>query len=75
MFRHLLRPTSTSLTVRLLTHLLRPSFSDTGANSRVHESKVYAAFARYMREAAGKKLFPGFFKLYKINIKNEHKYC
>jgi len=56
MFRHILRPTNRTLTVRLLTHLLRPAFSEAGSNNRFHENKVYAAFTRYMREAAGKYL-------------------
>ncbi|KAL5007947.1 hypothetical protein ScPMuIL_013528 [Solemya velum] len=52
-FVFLLRPGSEcTLTMKALTHLLKPKFSDEGSNSRRFEGIVYAAFTRYVREAA-----------------------
>ncbi|XP_033748894.1 uncharacterized protein LOC117333620 [Pecten maximus] len=53
MFLHLLRPNSSkTMTYKLLTHLLKPSFSEEGSNARMFESSLYAAFVRYLRTAA-----------------------
>ncbi|XP_069109504.1 uncharacterized protein [Argopecten irradians] len=51
-FVFLLRPSNKKLTVRALTHYLKPNFSETGSNGRVQEGAVYAAFMRYIREVA-----------------------
>lgn len=53
MFLHLLRPgPPQTLTVKNLTNLLKPEFSEEGSNSRTFESAVYAKFMKYLREAA-----------------------
>ena len=56
MFLHLLRPgPSQPLTVRNVTNLIEPEFSEDGSNiSRTLENAVYAKFIKYIREAASK---------------------
>ena len=54
-FLHLFRPSEASvLSVKMLTNLLKPSFSKTGTNKRRFENEVYAVFTKYLREAASK---------------------
>ncbi|XP_078333982.1 uncharacterized protein LOC111123838 isoform X2 [Crassostrea virginica] len=43
---------STPLTVKKLSHLLHPNFSEEGSNRRKIESVVYSNFVKYMREVA-----------------------
>ncbi|XP_061171879.1 uncharacterized protein LOC133181380 [Saccostrea echinata] len=52
MFVHLLRPSKTCLTLKAVTQLLKPQFSEDGSNDRKYENYVYAAFLRYLRAAA-----------------------
>lgn len=54
-FLHLLRrdPGSTVITLKKIT-ILKPLFSAEGSNARKYEGDVYAAFLKYMREAASK---------------------
>ena len=57
MFLHLLRPgPSQPLTVKNVTNLLKPEFSEEGSNSRTFENVVYAKFMKYLREAASKSI-------------------
>lgn len=52
-FLHLFRPSEASmLSMKMLTTLLMPCFSETGFNKRQFENEVYAAFTKYLREAA-----------------------
>lgn len=52
-FLYLLRPSNNArLTVPMLIHLLKPKFSEEGANSLIYEKAVYRKFIKYMREAA-----------------------
>lgn len=52
-FLHLFRPSEASvLSVKMLTNLLKPSCSETGTNERRFENEVYAAFTKYLMEAA-----------------------
>lgn len=55
-FLHLLRrdPGSTVITLKKMTMILKPLFSAEGSNARKYEGDVYAAFLKYMREAASK---------------------
>ena len=54
-FLHLFRPSEASvLSIKMLTTLLKASFSETGSNKRQFENEVYAAFTKYLREAASK---------------------
>ncbi|KAJ7385152.1 hypothetical protein OS493_017528 [Desmophyllum pertusum] len=51
-FLHLLRPgPSQDLTVRIVTNLLKPAFSEEGTNSRKFENEVYELFMKYLRVA------------------------
>ena len=53
LFIHLMRPNEASrLSRRQLILLLEPSFSEDGTNARKYENDVYAAFSKYVREAA-----------------------
>lgn len=52
MFVHLLNPSTTCLTLKAVTQLLKPHFSEEGSNDRKYENSVYSAFLRYMRSAA-----------------------
>lgn len=57
MFLHLLRPEPRqALTVKNVTNLLKPEFSEEGSNSRIFENAVYAKFMKYLREAASKSI-------------------
>ena len=49
-FLHLLRPTSTKLTSRILIHLLKPKFSEEGTNVLTYEKAVYGKLVKYIRE-------------------------
>lgn len=40
------------LTIKQLTRLLKPSFSEIGSNKRALENEVYGKFLKYMRESA-----------------------
>lgn len=52
---HLFRPSEARvLSMKMLTTLLKPCFSETGSNKRQFENEVYAAFTKYLREAASK---------------------
>lgn len=56
MFLHLFRPSDASvLSLKMVTTLLKPNFSESGSNRRRFENEVYAAFTKYLREAASKK--------------------
>ena len=56
-FLHLFRPTNTRLTVKIMTSLLKPKFSDTGSNALPHEKVVYGKLVKYMREVeAGRRV-------------------
>ncbi|XP_015777267.1 PREDICTED: uncharacterized protein LOC107355242, partial [Acropora digitifera] len=53
MFLYLLRPShAETLTVKKVTHLLKPEFSEEGTNSRKFENAVYSQFLKYLREVA-----------------------
>lgn len=55
MFLYLLRPSQAeTLTVKKVTHLLKPEFSEEGTNSRKFENAVYSQFFKYLREVASK---------------------
>jgi len=50
-FCHIFRnSTAATLTIKKLTNLLKPMFSEEGANRRRYEGVVYSAFCRYLRE-------------------------
>jgi len=51
-FLHLLRPSTSRLTVPILIHLLQPSFAETGSNARMYENQVYSKFIKYVREVS-----------------------
>ena len=54
-FIDLFKPTTArALTLKKLISLLKPDFSETGANKRRYENEVYSAFCKYLREAASK---------------------
>ena len=53
-FLYLFRQDECVLSVKMLTTLLKPSFSKPGSNKRRFENEVYAAFTKYLREVAGK---------------------
>lgn len=42
------------LTLKQLTSLLEPDFSEEGTNSRKFEGEVYSIFIKYLREVASK---------------------
>ncbi|PFX17372.1 hypothetical protein AWC38_SpisGene18315 [Stylophora pistillata] len=53
MLQYLLRPGAEGkLTVPILQHLLKPSFSEEGSNALKYEKEVYQLFVRYIREVA-----------------------
>lgn len=53
MLQYLLRPgAECKLTVPILRHLLKPSFSEEGSNALKYEREVYQLFVRYIREVA-----------------------
>jgi hypothetical protein len=54
--KYLFTPQSQQITFRMLTELLKPSFSQEGSNSRKFENEIYSQFIKYMREVAGKSL-------------------
>ena len=55
MFLHLLRPNQTGvLTLKKVTNLLKPDFSEEGSNRRWFEGEVYSNFLKYLRQTAGK---------------------
>ena len=55
MFLYLLRHSQAeTLTVKKVTHLLKPEFSEEGTNSRKFENAVYSQFLKYLREVASK---------------------
>lgn len=56
-FLYLFRPSpSANLTRRMITHLLKPNFSEEGSNTKKLEHEVYSSFSRYIREvAAGRR--------------------
>ena len=57
MFLHLLRPGPPQpLTVKNVSNLLKPEFSEEGSNNRTFENAVYAKFMKYLREAASKSI-------------------
>ena len=43
-----------TLTLKQLTSLLKPDFSEEGTNSRKFEGDVYSIFIKYLREVASK---------------------
>ncbi|KAK3101168.1 hypothetical protein FSP39_001460 [Pinctada imbricata] len=45
-----------ALTMKRLTHLLQPKFSEEGSNANSFEKTVYAAFLRYLRNVARRQL-------------------
>ncbi|KAJ7380778.1 hypothetical protein OS493_007158 [Desmophyllum pertusum] len=48
---HIFRPnTAAALTIKKVTNLLTPTFSEDGSNQRRYEGIVYGAFCRYLRE-------------------------
>jgi hypothetical protein len=52
--RHLMTPVQDPpLTLKMATHLLKPSFSPEGSNQRSQESTVYQKFIKYLREISG----------------------
>ena len=68
MFLHLLRPGPPHpLTVKNVTNLLKPEFSEEGSNSRTFENAVYAKFMKYLREATSKSI--EWFQLRLIKLK------
>ena len=54
MFLYLLRPpqNNAKLTVPLILHLLKPTFSEEGSNSLKYEKAVYSKFVKYLRDVA-----------------------
>ncbi|XP_061171814.1 uncharacterized protein LOC133181305 [Saccostrea echinata] len=52
MFRYLLQPSTTSITVKALIQLLHPKFAEEGSNTRRFENIIYATFMKYLREIA-----------------------
>jgi hypothetical protein len=56
------------LTLKMLTHLLKPQFSATGSNLRVTESTVYQKFVKYTREVAGNLTFKRYFTYLGISV-------
>ena len=52
MFLYLLRPpqNNAKLTVPLILHLLKPTFSEEGSNSLKYEKAVYSKFVKYLRD-------------------------
>ena len=52
MFPHLLRVSNTQMSVKMLIHLLKPTFSEEGSNSLIYEKVVYSKFVKYVREVA-----------------------
>ena len=57
MFKYLFLPSDAkSLTVKAVTTLLKPKFSEEGCNSRIKENEIYTSFLKYLREVASKCL-------------------
>ena len=54
MFLYLLRPpqNNAKLTVPLIVHLLKPTFSEEGSNCLKYEKAVYSKFVKYLRDVA-----------------------
>ena len=72
MFLHLLRPTPPQpLTVKNVTNLLKPEFSEEGSNSRTFENAVYTKFMKYLREAASKSIARFLTEGHKTKTKND----
>lgn len=62
MFLHLFRKNPQHrMTVKQLTHILKPRFSDSGSNSRTLEENVYKEFVKYLREVASESIYILFF--------------
>ena len=47
------------MTLKQVTTLLKPKFSEEGTNDRQFEGAVYGAFVKYLREVASKSVFVG----------------
>ena len=51
--KFLLQPSKTTITMKRITTLLRPSFSEEGSNAFHYEKEVYSLLIKYLREVAG----------------------
>ncbi|KAL5013702.1 hypothetical protein ScPMuIL_007972 [Solemya velum] len=51
-FQHLFRNKRVTLTMKKLTSLLKPDFSEEGSNARMYEKNLYSHFVKYVRETA-----------------------
>ena len=53
-FLYLLRPSQNNarLTVPMILHLLKPTFSEEGSNSLMYEKAIYGKFVKYLREVS-----------------------
>ena len=53
-FLYLLRPLQNNarLTVPMIFHLLKPTFSEEGSNSLMYEKAIYGKFVKYLREVS-----------------------
>lgn len=59
--------TPSPLTVKKLSHLLHPIFSEEGSNRKKVETAIYSNFVKYMREAASKYFFTIIVKIKAFN--------
>ncbi|KAH3752227.1 hypothetical protein DPMN_186842 [Dreissena polymorpha] len=58
-FIHLFTPKEpTPVTVKMVTQLMEPHFSEEGSNRRTLESAIYSRFIKYIREAASERRQP-----------------
>ncbi|KAL5017178.1 hypothetical protein ScPMuIL_006767 [Solemya velum] len=52
---HLFRNKRVTMTIKKLTSLLKPDFSEEGSNARMYEKNLYSHFVKYVRETASGK--------------------
>lgn len=55
---HLLRPSNTTMTARMLIHLLKPQFSEEGSSAFLKEKEMYSLLIKYIRQVASGRREP-----------------